>query len=193
MVTSFRAEPASKPAQDSAGLSRYESLACFCFARSTLDARGGGADRTLDWFRLHIRVSRGTPWDCVNPVRFYPPFVVPANVRVNLSDEVLDGRCLPTAWVEQLILQTAEEAFTRSIVWGAGLAGHRANQACTINSRQPARPSIVGAAIGVHDGSVRAVGNRFDGRVEHGVNEFSIWSGTQRPADDQTVEAVDVR
>jgi hypothetical protein len=35
-----------------------------------IPTKTGGADRTLDWFRLHIRGSRGIPWDCANRVRF---------------------------------------------------------------------------------------------------------------------------
>lgn len=56
---------------------------------------------------------------------------------------------------------------------GAGLVGHRADQTCAINSRQQARPSIVGAAIGMHDGSVRTVGNPLDGRGSLGNHILS--------------------
>ena len=47
--------------------------------------------------------------------------------------------------------------------------------------------------IGVNDRAVLAVDDRFDGRIEHGVNKLSVGMRPNGPANDQSIEAVDDR
>ncbi|OYR08696.1 integrase catalytic region domain protein [Brucella grignonensis] len=37
---------------------------------------------------------------------------------------MLERGCLPIAGVKELRFQSSEEAFARSVIWGARLAGH---------------------------------------------------------------------
>ena len=54
-----------------------------------------------------------------------------------------------------------------------------------------ARTSGSGPTIGVDDRSDVAVGHRLDGRIQHRVYQLVVWTRTDRPTDNQTIEAVD--
>lgn len=46
-----------------------------------------------------------------------PRLVVPADIGVHGGDELFDGGGQPVARVEQFILEAAEEALARRVVW----------------------------------------------------------------------------
>lgn len=48
-------------------------------------------------------------------------------------------------------------------------------------------------AIGVDHWPLTTISHRLDGRIQHGIDEFSIWSRADRSAHNETVEAVDHR
>ncbi len=57
--------------------------------------------------------------------RYLDPFlVVPPNVAINFIDKLLECGVLPIAGIKELCFQPSEEAFARSVIWGARLAGH---------------------------------------------------------------------
>ena len=78
-----------------------------------------------------------------------PLFVVPADVAIECLNELFEGRGVPLPRIEQLGLQTAEEALKGRVVRRAAFARHRADQIRIADAREPARPAIVGTSIGV--------------------------------------------
>ena len=51
----------------------------------------------------------------------------------------------------------------------------------------------MGSAIRMDDWSFLAVGHRFNGSVQHGVDQLRIWLRSNRPTDDHAVKAIDDR
>ena len=74
------------------------------------------------------------------------PFcVVPANLRVNDFDELIDGRGSRITRIEQLRLESPEETLEDCIIRRTSFARHRANQSGNLDTREPSWPAIVRA------------------------------------------------
>ena len=86
--------------------------------------------------------------------------------------------------LEELCFQSAEEAFARCVVLRGAFAGHRANQLRSADPVEPARPAIVGSAIGMDDWPLFAVVHGPDGCIQHGMDKTRIWFGSDGPVDD---------
>ena len=76
-----------------------------------------------------------------------PLLVVPTHVGINYLDELLNGRSLPVPRVERFRFQPSEEVFTCGVVGRAPLVGPYADELRFSDTRHPAWPEIVGAAI----------------------------------------------
>ena len=94
--------------------------------------------------------------------------------------------------VEELVLQPAEEALHRGVVWRAALPGHRADDAVALAYRDPSGPSVVDAPVGMED---RGFPVAFLGAGGHQapVGEFGARPRPYRPGDELAIEAVEHR
>src|SRR5579859_4573990 len=97
--------------------------------------------------------------------REFDPFcVVPADVRVNDLDELIDGRGSPVTRIEQFRLESPEETFAGCIIRRTSLARHRASQSGRLHTREPSWPAIVRATSRVNYGPLLAARYCFDCR-----------------------------
>ena len=141
----------AKPGCMAAVQSRNVALRLAEHSASKISVMHGGAAENLDGLCSEPKVAPVLDGATGSQRDLDPVCVVPKDVGVQRRDKVLDGRGQSAARVEQLGLQAAEEALTRSVVRRACLARHRARKPCIGDPRQPSRPPIVGTAIGMHN------------------------------------------
>ena len=120
------------------------------------------------------------------------PFVVVSQAGIQQGHELVHGNAPPVAMVEELVLQPAEEALHRGVVWRAALPGHRADDAVALAYRDPSGPSVVDAPVGMED---RGFPVAFLGAGGHQapVGEFGARPRPYRPGDELAIEAVEHR
>ena len=82
----------------------------------------GGAADFLDWLSCQTQATPVFNWAERAKGHLDPPLVLPANVSIQLLSELLNGRELPVARIEQLVLQSAEESLACRVVRRGPLA-----------------------------------------------------------------------
>ena len=89
-------------------------------------------------------VLHGAP---VIQVALCPDVPVPSEVRVEHAHELLDRDPCPVAAVEELCLQSSEEAPAPRAAGAASLPRHRPDQAILLADLYPSRPAAMAAAV----------------------------------------------
>jgi hypothetical protein len=119
----------------------------------------------------------------------YPLRVVPLDVGVDPSRELVQGDAFPVPAVKHLRLHRPEEALHPRVVRRAALARHRASDARLVAYGDPLRPAVVAAAVAVDDevGPLAGPGKP-DGSLQHRVGhlclvkpDFRFGGGTGNP------------
>lgn len=96
----------------------------------------------------------------------------------------------PVPWMEELLLELAEEALGPSVVAARALARHAPRQPVPLAYRDPPRPAIASAAVAVDRRGLARRQRRAD-RLEARVRERRVGTRADRPGDGPAVEAID--
>ena len=90
----------------------------------------------------------------VSGLRLDPPVPVPDHVLVQHADELVHGDTCEAPFMEELLLETAEESLRGGVVRAASLGAHRPDQPVLLADADPFVPPVVAAAVGVKPTSV---------------------------------------
>ena len=126
----------------------------------------------------------------VSGLRFDPPVPVPDHVVVEHVDEPVHGDAREAPFVEELLLDPAEEPFRGGVVRTASLRVHRTRPTMFLADADPFRPPVVAATVGMDDWFL-AVLERGARVGEHAVGQRRVRAGADRPGDRHAVVAVD--
>lgn len=120
----------------------------------------------------------------------YAPRAEPVEPPVELGHEAPGVPALPVPAVEELALEQAEEALHAGVVRARALARHAPDEAAAPAGLRPAGPSVVPAAVGVHDRPPPGRECRAGG-LERRVRQPRGRRGADRPGGRPAVEAVE--
>lgn len=109
---------------------------------------------------------------------------------IELGHEFGKADAPPVPWMEELLLELAEEALGPSVVAARALARHAPRQTVPLAYRDPPRPAIASAAVAVDRRGLARRQRRAD-RLEARVRERRIGTRPDRPGDGPAVEAID--
>ena len=126
----------------------------------------------------------------VSGLRLDPPVPVPDHVVVEHVDEPVHGDAREAPFVEELLLDPAEEPFRGGVVRTASLRVHRTRPTMFLADADPFRPPVVAATVGMDDWFL-AVLERGARVGEHAVGQRRVRAGADRPGDRHAVMAVD--
>ena len=90
----------------------------------------------------------------VSGLRLDPPVPVPDHVLVQHADELVHGDTCEAPFMEELLLETAEESLRGGVVRTASLRAHRTRQTMLLADADPFVPPVVAAAVTVKPTSV---------------------------------------
>ena len=126
----------------------------------------------------------------VSGLRLDPPVPVPDHVVVEHVDEPVHGDAREAPFVEELLLDPAEEPFRGGVVRTASLRVHRTRPTMFLADADPFRPPVVAATVGMDDWFLPVLER--GARVgEHAVGQRRVRARADRPGDRHAVMAVD--
>ena len=117
---------------------------------------------------------------------------VPDHVLVQSPDELVHGHAREVPFVEELLLEPAEEPLRGRVVGAAALRAHGTRQPVLLADADPSGPPVVAASIAVDDRTL-AVPERGARLAQHPVGQLGVRPGADRPGHRHPVMAVDHR
>ncbi len=117
---------------------------------------------------------------------------VPDHVGMKVVDELVDALAVMVPVVEELLFETAEEAFGGRVVGAAALGAHGSGQAVPLADGYPFGPAIMASPVGVDDRPL-AVLEGAARLFEHAVGQLGRRAGADAPGHGHAVIAVDDR
>ncbi len=127
----------------------------------------------------------------VSELRLDPLVPIPDHLAVQHVYEPVHRNAREAAFVEELLLETAEEPLRGRVVRTASLRAHRTRQTMLLADADPLGPPVVAATgIGMDDRLLPVL--ECGARVgEHAIGERRVRAGANSPRDRKPVVAVD--
>ena len=138
----------------------------------------------------HKTEPASTVHDAHAELRLDPLVPIPDHVLVQHVDEPVHGDAREAPFVEELLLETAEEPLRGRVVRTASLRAHRTRQVVVLADADPFRPPVVAATVTVDDG-ILPILERVARVGEHAVGQRRVRARADRPRDRHAVVAVD--